>query len=78
MSKSQFWVSSFSGLKDTATRKKVIMVARPKVIGKYTMELTDYMDKNINRYRIGIRSKKCWLEIFSWLLDVSLENAYYL
>lgn len=34
------------------------------------------MDENVNRYRIGIRSKKWWWCIWSFLLDVSIVNAW--
>ncbi|XP_039286653.1 piggyBac transposable element-derived protein 3 isoform X1 [Nilaparvata lugens] len=60
--------------------KKTVLVKRPSLIGEYNkfMGGTDLMDENVNRYRVGIRSKKWWWPIFSWCLDVSLQNAWYL
>lgn len=42
------------------------------------MRGTDVMDENVSRYRVGIRSKKWWWPIFTWLLDVSIQNAWIL
>ena len=39
---------------------------------------TDQMDGNVAKYRIGIRSKKWWWPIFTWLIDVSINNAWIL
>lgn len=36
------------------------------------------MDQNVNVYRIGIRGKKWWWPIFTWLVDVAIENAWQL
>ena len=40
---------------------------------------TDRMDQNIHAYRVSIRGKKwwCWC-LFTWLLDVSITNAWIL
>lgn len=37
---------------------------------------TDQMDANLNVYRIGIRGKKWWWPIFTWLVDVCVQNAW--
>ncbi|KAG5862926.1 hypothetical protein JTB14_027434 [Gonioctena quinquepunctata] len=37
---------------------------------------TDLLDENTARYRISIRRKKWWWAIFTWLLDVSVVNAW--
>lgn len=60
--------------------KKNINILRPCVIGKYnsSMSGTDLMDENISRYRIGLRSKKWWWCLFTWLLDATLQNAWVL
>ena len=34
------------------------------------------MNQNVNNYRIGIRSKKWYWSIFTWLLDVTIQNAW--
>ncbi|KAJ3661550.1 hypothetical protein Zmor_005941 [Zophobas morio] len=36
----------------------------------------DLMDENIGRYRVGMRGKKWWWCIFTWLLDVCIQNAW--
>ena len=40
------------------------------------MRGTDRMDQNVNCYRVNIRMKKWWWPKFSWLLDVTVENAW--
>ena len=34
------------------------------------------MDQNYNAYRIGIRGEKWWWSIFTWGVDVSIENSW--
>lgn len=60
------------------SEKKMVQVPRPSLIGKYndSMGGTDLMDQNVARYRIAIRSKKWWWCIFSWMLDISMNNAW--
>lgn len=60
--------------------RKIISVPRPNLIGKYNAAMggTDLMDENIGRYRIAIRSKKWWWTLFTWLIDVSIHNAWFL
>ena len=60
--------------------KKSIQVSRPSAIAKYNAAMggTDLMDENVNRYRISIRGKKWWWCIFSWLIDVAIQNAWIL
>lgn len=64
----------------SSKEKKVITVPRPNMIGKYNASMggTDLMDENVGRYRIGVRSKKWWWPLFSWLIDVSIQNAWVL
>lgn len=59
-------------------QKKVIQVTRPHMIGEYNRYMggTDLMDENISMYRVGIRGKKWWWPLFTWLLDVSVHNAW--
>lgn len=40
------------------------------------MGRTDIMDNNISCYRIGIHSKKLYWPIFTYLLDVAIQNAW--
>lgn len=58
--------------------KKFIQVTRPHVVGEYNKNMggTDLMDQNISAYRIGIRSKKWWWSIFTWLLDAAINNSW--
>lgn len=62
------------------TMKKIINVPRPNLIAQYNrfMGGTDRMDEDIARYRVGIRSKKWYWPIFTWLIDVSINNAWVL
>jgi len=59
-------------------KKKTIIIQRPHCIGQYNQFLggTDLMDENVNRYRIGLRGKKWWWCLFTWLIDVSIQNAF--
>lgn len=47
---------------------------------KYGMAGTDRMRERdyVNDYRISIRGKKWWSSIFTWLIDVSIQNAWFL
>lgn len=60
--------------------KRTIMVSRPKVVTKYNsfMGGTDQMDQNVNCYRIGVRAKKWYWPIFTWLLDTAMQNSWVL
>ena len=62
------------------TQKTNIQIQRPYVIGKYNASMggTDLMDENISRYRIGLRGKKWWWCLFTWLIDASIQNAWLL
>lgn len=57
---------------------KHIQVPRSFAISQYNsgMGETDLMDGDDSRYRIAIRSKKWWWVIFTWLIDVSIVNAW--
>ena len=60
--------------------RKRIQVSVPRVFLEYNKAMggTDQMDGNVAKYRIGIRSKKWWWPIFTWLIDVSITNAWIL
>ena len=62
------------------SEKKKISVVRPYVFGEYNkfMGGTDRMDENVGMYRIGVRGKKWWWPLFTWLVDVSVHNAWVL
>lgn len=61
-------------------QKQMVNVPRPNLIGQYNSAMggTDLMDENLNRYRIGIRGKKWWWCLFTWLIDVGVNNAWQL
>lgn len=58
--------------------KRHVYVPRPHLISRYNnyMGGTDRMDQNIAQYRIGIRGKKWWWSLFTWILDVCVHNAW--
>ncbi|KAJ8938653.1 hypothetical protein NQ314_011392 [Rhamnusium bicolor] len=57
-----------------------ILVARPYCVAKYNQNMggTDLMDECISSYRVGVRSKKWYWNIFTWLLDAAINNAWLL
>lgn len=59
---------------------KHIQVSIPHVIHVYNQYMggTDRMDQNINAYRIAVRGKKWWWPLFTWLIDVAVQNAWLL
>ena len=61
-------------------QKKIVAVARPCLFTAYNQAMggTDRMDENISTYRIGIRGKKWWWPIFTWILDAAMHNAWIL
>lgn len=58
--------------------KKNIQVPRPHLIAKYNQNMggTDRMDENIAQYRISVRGKKWWWCLFSWVVDICVQNAW--
>lgn len=44
----------------------------------HSMGGTDRMNQNINYYRVSIRGKKWWWPLFTWMLDVAIQNAWIL
>lgn len=61
-------------------QKKNIQIPRPLAVAKYNLSMggTDLMDENIARYRISIRCKKWWWNLFSWVIDAAIQNAWIL
>ena len=59
---------------------KHVPIPIPKSIQNYNKYMggTDQMGQNVNNYRIGIRGKKWWWCLFTWLLDVAIQNAWQL
>lgn len=62
-----------------AERSKV-SIKQPHLIGQYNRNMggVDGMDQNIGAYRITIRSRKWWWPLFSYLLQVAMQNAWLL
>ena len=60
--------------------KKEIDVDRAHIVEPYykTMGGTGRQDKHVNNYRRGISGKKWWFLLFTWLVDVSIQNAWLL
>jgi len=73
-------VKPISYVQQYSQKEKKIIVPRPLIIGEYNkyMGETDLMDQNISTYRIGIRGKKWWWPIFTWLIDMCINNAWIL
>lgn len=71
MGKSQRW---------SRAEAKNIYVQIPRAAEVYNRNMggTDLMNQNVNAYRIGVNGKKWWWSIFTWLLDVSIQNAWLL
>ena len=71
MSKVQCW---------SRVEKRRIDIDRPHVIERYnkTMGGTDCQDQHINNYHTGIRGKKWWFPLFTWLVDARIQNAWLL
>ena len=57
---------------------KQVMVPIPQAVQAYNSNMggTDRMDQNINAYRIGIRGKKWWWSLFTWMLDSGVQNGW--
>lgn len=56
-----------------------ISIPIPSVIEAYNRNMggTDRINQNVNVYRISIRGKKWrWWCLFTWLFDVSVQNAW--
>ena len=60
--------------------KKNVEVDCPKMIQEYNKHMggTDRQDQNVNKYRIAFRGKKWYWCIFTWLIDVTEQNAWLL
>lgn len=61
-------------------KRMKVSVPRPSAITNYNkyMSGVDRMDQNVSLYRIAYKGKKWWQSIFTWLLDVCVQNAWQL
>ncbi|XP_046674879.1 piggyBac transposable element-derived protein 3-like [Homalodisca vitripennis] len=60
------------------SEKKYLHIQQPFVIKQYNHHMggTDLMDEDISTHRIGIRGKKWWWPLFTWLIDLGTTNAW--
>ena len=60
--------------------KAKISLPIPNTVHLYNSNMggTDRMVQNINKFRIGIKGKKWWWSIVSWMIDASINNAWIL
>ena len=58
--------------------KQAIQVTRPAVVRCYNEAMggTDRMDQHVSHCRVSVGGKKWWWSIFTWMLDVSAQNAW--
>lgn len=69
-----------TALRYSTVEKKKVEVPRPFVVSKYNKSMggVDRMDENVSLYRIGIHGKKWWSCIFTWMIDVCIQNGWQL
>ncbi|KAJ6639409.1 PiggyBac transposable element-derived protein 2, partial [Pseudolycoriella hygida] len=67
-------------LRYSSVEKAKVEDPRPFVVSKYNKSMggVDRMDQNMSLYRINIHGKKWWSCIFTWMIDVSIQNAWQL
>lgn len=60
--------------------KKIVNIDYPNIVKQYNAHMggTDRFNQDTNRLRVGIRGKKWWWSVFTWLLDISISNAWHL
>ena len=64
----------------SAAKSAEVLVPQPHLIAKYNYGMggTDRMDQNIQCYRIGLRCKKWWWQLFAYHVDVAVQNGWLL
>ena len=64
----------------SASENKHIMIPQPNIIHQYNRNMggVDRCDQNVSQYRISIRSKKWWWPLFSWTIDMAVQNSWIL
>lgn len=62
------------------TDKCLLNVSRPHLVGEYNRYMggVDRLDENVAMHRIHIRNKKWYWALLTWLIDVSIHNAWLL
>ena len=59
--------------------RKKIAITQPMIVRNYNCHMggVDWLDQNISCYRISLQKKKLWFSLFTWLLDATVANSYY-
>ncbi|XP_037035193.1 piggyBac transposable element-derived protein 2-like [Bradysia coprophila] len=67
-----------STLRYSKEEKRKIDVEQPHLIAMYNKYMggTDRMDQDLARNRIGIRGKKWYWPLLTWLIDAAVQNAW--
>lgn len=54
------------------------MINRPNCISHYNENMggTELQDQCVANYRIGVRGKKWYWPIFTWMVDIAINNAW--
>ena len=62
------------------SEKKNVEIDCPKIVQEYNQHMggTDRQDQNVNKYHIAIRGEKWYWSIFTWMIDATLQNAWFL
>lgn len=60
------------------SEQKKVQIPQPNMFTEYNKHMggTDRMNQNIGAYRISVRGKKWYWPIFTWLIDVCIQNAW--
>ena len=57
-------------------QKRKISIPQPALVSKYKfMGGTDRMNENISYYRTGIRAKKWYWPLFTWMMDAVMHGC---
>ena len=53
-------------------------IEQPNIINQYNMSIEGVyrMDQNMSAYKINLRTKKWWWQLFRFVVDVAVSNAY--
>ena len=64
--------------RESQSQKKLIEVSQPYLTQMYNKHIggVDQLDHIISKLRIGMKMKKWWWLLFSWLLNASMQNAW--
>ena len=63
-----------------SVKEKKITITQPMVVRDYNCHMrgVDRVDQDISYYRTSLRKKKWWFSLFTWLLDATVANSYYI